>query len=101
MRGCPLAGQYGVPPLGLPRAVSSPAGVPRLLTRGGEAPRRALTPLPQIARELGVDAIVAGSVATAGDDVRVTAQLIRGSSDAVLLAETYQRDFRDVLTLQS
>ena len=61
----------------------------------------ALTPLPQIARELGVDAIVAGSVATAGDDVRVTAQLIKGSSDAVLWAETYQRDFRDVLTLQS
>ena len=58
-------------------------------------------PLPEIARELGVDAIVAGSVARVGDQVRVTAQLIRGVTDEHLWAESYLRDVSDVLSLQS
>ncbi len=57
-------------------------------------------PLPQIARELGVDAVVEGSVARSGDRVRITAQLIHGPSDTHLWAKTYQRDLRDILELQ-
>jgi len=58
-------------------------------------------PLPEIGRELGVDAIVEGSVLRAGDQVRITAQLIHASSDSHLWAESYARDFKDVLSLQS
>lgn len=57
-------------------------------------------PLPEIARELGVDAVVEGNVMRSGDRVRITAQLIDARTDAHLWAETYQRDLRDVLTLQ-
>jgi len=58
-------------------------------------------PLTAIARELGVDGIVEGSVQRSGDRVRITAQLIRGSTDTHLWAESYERNFRDVLALQS
>ena len=58
-------------------------------------------PLPEIARELGVDGIVEGSVLRSGDRVRVTAQLIYAPRDSNLWAQTYDRDLRDVLTLQS
>ena len=57
-------------------------------------------PLPVIARELHADAIVEGSVQRVGNRVRVTAQLIRASTDRHLWAETYERDFRDILALQ-
>jgi TolB-like protein/Tfp pilus assembly protein PilF len=56
--------------------------------------------LPEIARELGVDAIVEGTVVRAGDRVRITAQLIEARSDRHLWAESYERDLRDVLGLQ-
>ncbi len=56
--------------------------------------------LPVIARELNADAIVEGSVQRSGNRVRVTAQLIRAADDRHLWAETYERDFRDILTLQ-
>jgi TolB-like protein/DNA-binding winged helix-turn-helix (wHTH) protein/Flp pilus assembly protein TadD len=56
--------------------------------------------LPAIARELNVDAIVEGSVIRSGPRVRVTAQLIRASTDQHLWAETYDRDLGDVLVLQ-
>jgi TolB-like protein/tetratricopeptide (TPR) repeat protein len=56
--------------------------------------------LPEIARALGVDAIVEGSVRRSGDRVRVTAQLIRAASDEHLWAQSYERDARDVLGLQ-
>jgi serine/threonine-protein kinase len=56
--------------------------------------------LRQIARELAVDAVVEGSVIRAGDRVRITAQLIEASSDRHLWANDYDRDARDVLTLQ-
>lgn len=56
--------------------------------------------LPEIARQLNVDAIVEGSVVRSGQRVRVTAQLIRAPSDQHLWAETYDRDLGDVLKLQ-
>lgn len=56
--------------------------------------------LPEIARELGVDLIVEGSVTRSGEQVRVTAQLIEARSDEHLWAETYDRTIRDVLVLQ-
>jgi tetratricopeptide (TPR) repeat protein len=57
-------------------------------------------PVAEIARELGVDAVVEGSVSRAGDRVRITAQLIRAATDEHLWAEGYERDVRDVLALQ-
>lgn len=56
--------------------------------------------LPQIARELNVDAVIEGSVLRSGERVRITAQLIH-SSDQHLWAESYERDYRDILLLQS
>ena len=53
--------------------------------------------LPEIARELNVDAIVEGSVVRSGQRVRVTAQLIQAPTDQHLWAETYDRDLGDVL----
>jgi len=58
-------------------------------------------PLPEIARELKVDALVEGSVLRAGDQVRITAQLIYGATDEHLWAESYQRPVQDVLSLQA
>jgi len=58
-------------------------------------------PLPQIARELHVDAVVEGSVLRSGDRVRITAQLINAKSDQHLWADSYDRDLSDVLKLQS
>jgi len=57
-------------------------------------------PLPEIARELGVDVIVEGSVQRFGDQVRITAQLIDATSDLHLWAETYDRSITNVLALQ-
>lgn len=57
--------------------------------------------LPQIARELNVNAVMEGSVLRSGERVRITAQLIHASSDQHLWAESYERDFRDILSLQS
>ena len=62
--------------------------------------RKQNKPLPVIGKELGVDAIVEGTVTRAGDRVRITAQLIRVATDEHLWAETYDRDLRDVLRLQ-
>ena len=56
--------------------------------------------LPQIARELNVDAVVEGTVLRSGDRVRITAQLIRAPIDKHLWAHSYEGDLRDVLTLQ-
>jgi TolB-like protein/Tfp pilus assembly protein PilF len=58
-------------------------------------------PLSAVARELGVDAIIEGSVMRSGEKVRITAQLIHGATDRHLWAESYQRDLRDVLSMQS
>jgi len=57
--------------------------------------------LPQIARELGADGILEGSVQRSGGRVVVTAQLIHAPTDTHLWAETYERDLQDVLVLQN
>ena len=54
----------------------------------------------QIAHELGVDALVEGSVARSGNRVRITTQLIRAASDSHLWAHTYDLDMSDILTVQ-
>src|SRR6266566_3693142 len=56
--------------------------------------------LPEIARQLHVDAVIEGAVLRVGNRVRVTAQLIEAATDRHLWAETYERDLRDVLGLQ-
>ena len=58
-------------------------------------------PLPEIANEIKVDAIVEGTVQRSGDRVVVRAQLIHAASDRHLWVNTYTRDVRDVLDLQS
>jgi TolB-like protein/Flp pilus assembly protein TadD len=58
-------------------------------------------PLPEIARELGVEVVIEGTVLRSGERVRISAQLIEAASDTHLWAESYERDLRDVLQLQS
>jgi len=57
--------------------------------------------MPQIARELGVNGLVEGSVLREGDQVRITVQLIHGPEDKHLWAESYQREMHSVLALHS
>jgi TolB-like protein len=57
--------------------------------------------VPEIAKTLGVDAIVEGSVIRDGTHIRVTAQLIRGATDEHFWSETYDRELRDALALES
>jgi TolB-like protein/Tfp pilus assembly protein PilF len=54
----------------------------------------------QIGAELGVDAVVTGTVLRAGDRVRITAHLTRAADDEPLWSDSYQRELRDVLALQ-
>ena len=56
--------------------------------------------LPEIARELNVDAVVTGSVVRAGSRVRVTAQLIEARSEHSLWADRYERELHDVISIQ-
>ena len=57
--------------------------------------------LPEIARELKVDAVVEGTVQRAGDRVGIRVELIQPAADRHLWVESYERDLRDVLGLQS
>jgi len=57
--------------------------------------------LPEIARELGVDAVVEGSILHEGNEIRVTAQLIDARTDQHLWARSYVRDLTSVLALQA
>ncbi len=57
-------------------------------------------PLPEIARELDVDAVVEGSVTRSGNRVRITAQLLEARSDRHLWAKAYDRDTREIMSLQ-
>jgi TolB-like protein/DNA-binding winged helix-turn-helix (wHTH) protein/Tfp pilus assembly protein PilF len=63
--------------------------------------KHARKPVPQIARELNVDAIVEGTVLRSGDQVRITAQLIEASSDKHLWSQSYEGELRDTLALQN
>ena len=58
-------------------------------------------PLPEIARELRVDAIVEGSVMYSGQRVQINIRLIEAKSDRNIWSKSYERDVRDVLSLQS
>lgn len=53
-----------------------------------------------IARQLGVDALVAGSVVRSGDRIRITAQLIDGRTDRYLWAQSFEGPAREVLSLE-
>ena len=57
-------------------------------------------PLPEIARELGVDGVLEGSVNRAGDRVRISVRLIHAATEQPLWSETYERSLVDVLALQ-
>ena len=57
--------------------------------------------LPEIARELNVDAVVEGSVSRSGDQVRITAQLIQLPADKHLWAQSYQGNLSDTLAVQN
>ncbi|HEY1576659.1 MAG TPA: tetratricopeptide repeat protein [Terracidiphilus sp.] len=77
--------------IGSLRVISRTSAMAYLGTRKPAAP---------IARALGVDALVEGSVARAGNKVRITAQLIHAASDQHLWAQSYDRELSDVLTVQ-
>jgi TolB-like protein/DNA-binding winged helix-turn-helix (wHTH) protein/Tfp pilus assembly protein PilF len=62
--------------------------------------KRTRKPLPEIARELNVDAAVEGTVQRSGSRVRITAQLLQARTDRHLWAETYERDSQDVIRLE-
>jgi TolB-like protein/Flp pilus assembly protein TadD len=57
--------------------------------------------LRQIAGELGVDGVIEGSVQPEGDQVRITVRLIHGPTDRHLWSDSYERELRSVLALQS
>ena len=57
-------------------------------------------PVPAIARELQVDAIIEGSVTGADGQVRINARLVSGPTGEVIWAQSFERDLRDVLALQ-
>jgi TolB-like protein/DNA-binding winged helix-turn-helix (wHTH) protein/Tfp pilus assembly protein PilF len=58
-------------------------------------------PLQQIARDLNVDGVIEGAVQRSGERVRINVQLVHAASDKHLWAETYDRDLRDVLAVES
>jgi TolB-like protein/Flp pilus assembly protein TadD len=58
-------------------------------------------PIAEIAQELGVGAVVEGTVQRSGDRVRISAQLIQVATDSHVWAESYERDLRDVLALEA
>jgi len=73
----------------------------RVISRTSVMPYKGVRkPLPLIARELNVDAVVEGTVLRSGQQVRITAQLIRAPADKHLWAESYEGDLRDTLALQ-
>ena len=57
--------------------------------------------LPEIARQLQVDAVVEGSVQRSRDRVRIDAQLVHASTDRQLWAQSYERDLSDILVLEN
>jgi Predicted integral membrane protein len=76
-------------------------GSPKVISRTSVMRyKRALQPLPEIARALKVDAVVEGSIALSGNRVRVTVQLIRAADDQHLWAEEYDSELGDMLALQ-
>jgi serine/threonine-protein kinase len=79
----------------------SKIGALRVMSRASvmryEGARRSL---PEVGRELDVDAVLTGSVVRSGERVRIDVQLIHAATDRNLWADSYERDLRDVLALQ-
>lgn len=63
--------------------------------------KRIRKPLPEIARELNVEAVVEGTVMRSGERVRITAQLIQVPDEKHLWAQSYEGDLQDTLALQN
>jgi TolB-like protein/tetratricopeptide (TPR) repeat protein len=63
--------------------------------------KKAPKPLPDVARELHIDAVVAGSVLRSGDRVRLVVNLTHASTRRHLWGQTYERDLRDILGLSA
>jgi TolB-like protein/DNA-binding winged helix-turn-helix (wHTH) protein/Tfp pilus assembly protein PilF len=76
-------------------------GALRVISRTSAMHYKGTSPtVSQIARELNVDGIIEGSVLRAGDRVRITVQLIDARSDAHRWSESYERELKDILSLQ-
>ncbi len=58
------------------------------------------TPIPEIARQLGVAYVIEGSVRRAGDRVRITAQLVKAADGFHVWSDTFTRDLRDIFAVQ-
>jgi TolB-like protein/Flp pilus assembly protein TadD len=58
------------------------------------------TPIPEIAKQLGVAYVVEGSVRRAGEKVRITAQLIKAADGFHVWSETFTRDLKDIFAVQ-
>jgi TolB-like protein/Flp pilus assembly protein TadD len=76
-------------------------GSVRVISRTSSMQYKSKKTIPEIARELDVDAVIEGSVSRSGDRLRVRAQLVHASSDQHLWAETFDRNVGDVLALQA
>jgi TolB-like protein len=80
--------------------VLADAGVRVLGYRAVASYRNSSQPIAEIARELGVDAIVSGAIIRTGDVVSLSAELIDARSDETLWSRTFERSAADVMTLQ-
>src|SRR5262249_29584903 len=77
-------------------------GVPRVISRTSIMQYKGThKPVPEIAKELGVTGIVEGSIVRSGDRVRVTAQLIYAPKDQHVWADSYERNLRDILSIEN
>jgi TolB-like protein/Tfp pilus assembly protein PilF len=63
--------------------------------------RDSILGMTEIARQLGADALVEGSIGRSVDGIRVTVQLIEGATDSHMWARTWERALEDLLALQS
>jgi len=86
---------------GLITELSTLSGLRRVTTRSSVLHyRKTDKPLSQIARELGVDAIVTGAVQRSGDHVQLTAHLINPATDEQIWGGKFEGQVRDAITLQ-
>lgn len=77
------------------------AGTSMRVTSRKSAEKYRNKPLAQIVRDLNVDAVIEGSVVRSGNHVRITAQLVEARADKHVWAESYDRDLRDVIALET
>ena len=77
-------------------------GLKRVIARGSVMRFKGTsTPLREVARELNVGAVITGAVLRSGSRVRITAHLVDPATEAELWAQSYERELRDVLTLEN